>query len=67
MPTDAAIDIVNAIFAGQKDLSDFVDVGMKLKALDEIGQRKVDLGKLIFNPDTPEETESEEDPDDETN
>ena len=59
MPTDAARDIVNALFAGQKDLSDYVVQGMNAKAVDAIDQRKQEIGKVLFKPqeDGPENTE----------
>ena len=63
MPTDAARDIVNALFAGQKDLSDYVVQGMNAKAVDAIDQRKQEIGKVLFKPqeDGPENTEHPED------
>ena len=36
MPTQAALDIVNALFAGKKDVSDYVATGMKTTAVDAI-------------------------------
>ena len=59
MPTDAARDIVNALFAGQKDLSDYVVQGMNAKAVDAIDAKKQEVGKVLFNPqeDGPENTE----------
>jgi len=59
MPTDAARDIVNALFAGQKDLSDYVVQGMNAKAVDAIDARKQEVGKVLFKPqeDGPENTE----------
>tara|TARA_Y100000004_G_scaffold47055_1_gene51762 strand:- start:2856 stop:3110 length:255 start_codon:yes stop_codon:yes gene_type:complete len=59
MASPAASDIVNAIFAGQKDLSDFVNTAMHDKALDAIGAKKVEYGKTVFSP-TPESPEGEE-------
>ena len=63
MPTQVARDIVNALFAGQKDLSDYVVQGMNAKALDAIDAKKQDVGKQLFNPqeDGPENTEQPED------
>ena len=59
MPTVAARDIVNALFAGQKDLSDYVVQGMNAKAVDASDQRKQEIGKVLFKPqeDGPENTE----------
>ena len=59
MPTDAARDIVNALFAGQKDLSDYVVQGMNAKAVDAIDAHKKEVGKHMFEPqeDGPENTE----------
>ena len=63
MPTQVAKDIVNALFAGQKDLSDYVVQGMNAKALDAIEAQKQEVGKNIFKPqaDGPENTEQPED------
>ena len=63
MPTDVARDIVNALFAGQKDLSDYVVQGMNAKAVDAIDARKQEVGKVLFKPqeDGPENTEQPED------
>ena len=59
MPTEVARDIVNALFAGQKDLSDYVVQGMNAKAVDAIDARKQEVGKQMFKPqeDGPENTE----------
>ena len=59
MPTEVARDIVNALFAGQKDLSDYVVQGMNAKAVDAIDAHKKEVGKHIFKPqeDGPENTE----------
>ena len=59
MPTDVARDIVNALFAGQKDLSDYVVQGMNAKAVDAIDAHKKEVGKHLFKPqeDGPENTE----------
>jgi len=63
MPTDVARDIVNALFAGQKDLSDYVVQGMNAKAVDAIDAQKKEVGKHLFKPqeDGPENTEQPED------
>jgi hypothetical protein len=66
MPTQSALDIVNAIFAGQRDLSDYVDTGMKLAAFDQIADKKKEIGAKVFAPEPEEEIESEEEPTDET-
>lgn len=52
MPTDAALDIVNALFAGQKDLSDYVDTAMKAVAADAIDDKKKGNGCQIIQPRT---------------
>ena len=59
MPTEVARDIVNALFAGQKDLSDYVVQGMNARAVDAIDAQKKEVGKVIFKPqeDGPENTE----------
>ena len=59
MPTDVARDIVNALFAGQKDLSDYVVQGMNAKSVEAIDAKKVEIGKHLFKPqeDCPENTE----------
>ena len=59
MPTDAALDIVNALFAGQKDLSDFVATGMNAAAVDALDAKKKEMGAKIA-PETEEEPESEQ-------
>jgi len=77
MPTQAALDIVNALFAGQKDLSDYVATGMKDAAMSAIDAKKVEVGKSFMSPEegdeeeeTPtaetEQPESEEETTDET-
>ena len=60
MPTEVARDIVNALFAGKKDLSDYVVQGMNAKAVDAIETQKKDIGSKIFRAvpeDGPENTE----------
>ena len=59
MPTDVARDIVNALFAGQKDLSDYVVQGMNAKSVEAIDAKKQEMGKVLFKPqeDGPENTE----------
>tara|TARA_B100000945_G_scaffold13497_1_gene10299 strand:- start:714 stop:980 length:267 start_codon:yes stop_codon:yes gene_type:complete len=63
MPTEVARDIVNALFAGKKDLSDYVVQGMNAKAVDAIDAHKKEVGKHMFKPqeDGPENTEQPED------
>tara|TARA_B100000029_G_scaffold476361_1_gene520438 strand:- start:221 stop:493 length:273 start_codon:yes stop_codon:yes gene_type:complete len=63
MPTEVARDIVNALFAGKKDLSDYVVQGMNAKAVDAIDAHKKEIGKHMFKPqeDGPENTEQPED------
>ena len=60
MPTDAELDIVNALFAGQKDLSDFVATGMNAAAVDALDAKKKEMGAKMFAPETEEEPESEQ-------
>ena len=60
MPTQAALDIVNALFAGQKDVSDYVATGMKDAAVDAIDARKGEVGKTSLAPEPPEEEEVEQ-------
>jgi len=59
MPSQSALDIVNSLFAGQKDLSDYVDTQMKSLAMDTIGDMKKEVGAKMFQP-TPEEPEEVE-------
>ena len=63
MPSDTSLEIVNALFAGQKDLSDYVDQQMKSLAMDKIGDMKKDVGaKMFATPEEgPENTEQPED------
>lgn len=63
MPSDTSLEIVNALFAGQKDLSDYVDQQMKSLAMDKIGDMKKDVGAKMFAvpEDGPENTEQPED------
>jgi len=58
MPTDAARDIVNALFAGQKDLSDYVAKGMNDAAVAAIDTMKQEVGAQMFKE--PEENPPEE-------
>ena len=58
MPTEYASDIVNAIFAGKKDLSTYVDSGMKQLAMNAIDAKKKEVGAQMFAPE-PEESEEE--------
>ena len=46
MPTEVARDIVNALFAGQKDLSDYVVQGMNAKSVEAIDAKKQEMGKV---------------------
>ena len=59
MPSQSANDIVNALFAGKKDLSDYVNTQMKTLAMDSIGDMKKEVGKTMFAPqeEGPENTE----------
>ena len=47
MPTQVARDIVNALFAGQKDLSDYVVQGMNAKALDAVSYTHLTLPTIL--------------------
>lgn len=59
MPSQSSIDIVNTVFGGGKDLSDYVDSRMKELAMDSIEDIKKEVGKTMFSP-TPEEPEEGE-------
>ena len=59
MPSQSSIDIVNTVFGGGKDLSDYVDSRMKELAMDSIEDMKKEVGKTMFAP-TPEEPEEGE-------
>jgi hypothetical protein len=59
MPSQHSLDIVNSVFAGQKDLSDYVDSRMKELAVDSIDAMKQDVGSKMFTPPTPAVTEVE--------
>lgn len=59
MPTDAARDIVNTLFAGQKDLSQFVATGMNALAIDSIENLKKEVGAKVFQPEVEDNVESE--------
>ena len=50
MPTQAAMDIVNSVFAGQKDISDYVAQGIETTAVDAIDAKKQEIGKQMFEP-----------------
>ena len=50
MPTQAAQDIVNALFAGQKDLSDYVATGMNAAAVKAVDDKKQEIGKPLSVP-----------------
>jgi hypothetical protein len=59
MPTQSALEIVNALFAGQKDLSDYVDSAMKVVAVDQIDAKKQEVGSSMFkDPNTESEVEA---------
>ena len=62
MASQASLDIVNALFAGQKDLSDYVDDAMNDKALESITSRKGDIGNKIFTALAQEEPPTDEAP-----
>lgn len=59
MPSQSSIDIVNTVFGGGKDLSDYVDSRMKELAMDSIDSMKQEVGKTMFAP-TPEKPEEGE-------
>ena len=63
MPSDTSLEIVNALFAAQKDLSDYVDQQMKSLAMEKIGDMTKDVGaKMFATPEEgPENTEQPED------
>tara|TARA_B100001250_G_C19618176_1_gene708113 strand:- start:407 stop:697 length:291 start_codon:yes stop_codon:yes gene_type:complete len=62
MPSQSSIDIVNTVFGGGKDLSDYVDSRMKELAMDSIDSMKQEVGKQLFTPtpETPDEGEETE-------
>tara|TARA_B100001113_G_scaffold241105_1_gene198271 strand:+ start:873 stop:1163 length:291 start_codon:yes stop_codon:yes gene_type:complete len=62
MPSQSSIDIVNTVFGGGKDLSDYVDSRMKELAMDSIDSMKQEVGKQMFapTPETPDEGEETE-------
>ena len=66
MPSQSSIDIVNTVFGGGKDLSDYVDSRMKELAMDSIDSMKQEVGKQMFTPtpETPDEGEEAEEQDD---
>jgi len=66
MPTQAALDIVNALFAGQKDLSDYVAQGMSDAAMSAIDAKKVEVGKSFMASQEEDDEEEEETPEVET-
>ena len=61
MPSQSSIDIVNTVFGGGKDLSDYVDSRMKELAMDSIDSMNQEVGKQMFTPtpEKPEEGETE--------
>tara|TARA_B100001250_G_scaffold377214_1_gene366127 strand:- start:1043 stop:1348 length:306 start_codon:yes stop_codon:yes gene_type:complete len=62
MPSQSSIDIVNTVFGGGKDLSDYVDSRMKELAMDSIDSMKQEVGKQMFTP-TPEVPENPDESD----
>ena len=62
MPSQSSIDIVNTVFGGGKDLSDYVDSRMKELAMDSIDSMKQEVGKQMFTP-TPESPENPDESD----
>jgi hypothetical protein len=63
MPSQPSLDIVNALFAGQKDLSDYVNTQMQTLALDKLDGMKQEVGAAMFAApeEGPENTEQPED------
>jgi hypothetical protein len=63
MPSQPSLDIVNALFAGQKDLSDYVNTQMQTLALDKLDAMKQEVGAAMFAApeEGPENTEQPED------
>ena len=63
MPSDSSLEIVNALFASQKDQSDYVDQQMKSIARDKSGDMKkhVDAKMFAVPEEGPENTEQPED------
>ena len=59
MPSQPSLDIVNALFAGQKDLSDYVNTQMQTLALDKLDAMKQEVGAAMFAApeEGPENTE----------
>ena len=47
MPSQSSIDIVNTVFGGGKDLSDYVDSRMKELAMDSIEDMKKEGVRVI--------------------
>lgn len=66
MPSEYSQDIVNALFSGQKDLSDYVDAGMKTLALDAIDDIKQQVGMNMFELEKEEDYEELETEEEET-
>ncbi|UNH61296.1 hypothetical protein SSZBM1_179 [Synechococcus phage S-SZBM1] len=60
MPSQSSLDIVNSLFAGQKDIGDYVDAQMKSLALDRIEDLKKEVGSKIFASDEEEEVDEED-------
>ena len=60
MPSQSSIDIVNTVFGGGKDLSDYVDSRMKELAMDSIDSMKQEVGKQMFAPTPENPDESDE-------
>ena len=63
MPSQPSLDIVNALFDGQKDLSDYVNTQMQTLALDKLDGMKQEVGAAMFAApeEGPENTEQPED------
>ena len=62
MPSIGAMEIVNKLFSGSKDVSSEVDDAMNTKTAAAIEQQKVEIAKNFLNePEETEETPNETD------
>ena len=65
MPSDVAMDVVNKLFSGSKDLSTEVDKAMMAFSADAIDAKKKEMSKSFL--DTPPEPEEEQSTDETDN
>tara|TARA_E500000331_G_C16778053_1_gene506834 strand:+ start:174 stop:380 length:207 start_codon:yes stop_codon:yes gene_type:complete len=65
MPSDVAMDVVNKLFSGSKDLSTEVDKAMMAFSADAIDAKKKEMAKSFL--DTPPEPEEEQSTDETDN